>query len=144
MQEELKTLRRQVEEARAARARRQMAQAASAGREIHGVKFVHQQIDGADHNMLVQAWDALRQQAPTGTVGLFYSVVDGKVNMIVGVTDDLAGKKLKAGDLLKVAAEAVGGKGGGRPNLARGGGSQPENIDKAIQAAAAALEKALG
>jgi alanyl-tRNA synthetase len=143
MQQEIKWLRRQVDEARAARAREQMADAAGAAREIAGVKFIAQSLDGADHNMLAQAWDALKGQSAAGTVGLFHSVVDGKVNMIVGVTDDLAGKKIKAGDLLNAAASVVGGKGGGRPNLARGGGNDPSKIDQAVEAAAAALEKAL-
>jgi alanyl-tRNA synthetase len=143
MQQEIKNLRRQVEDARAARAREQMVHAAGAAREIAGVKFIAQALDGADHNMLAQAWDALKGQSSTATVGLFHSVVDGKVNMIVGVTDDLAGKKLKAGDLLNAAASVIGGKGGGRPNLARGGGNDPSKIDEAISAAAAALENAL-
>jgi alanyl-tRNA synthetase len=144
MQDEIKALRRQADEARADAARRQVAEAAKSGVQIAGVRFVHQAIDGAGHDALAGAWDSLKDQlGGAGAVGLFYSVEDGKVNMIVGVTDDLAGKKIKAGDVLKAAAEAVGGKGGGRPNLARGGGSRPENIDQAVAAVVAFLEKAL-
>jgi alanyl-tRNA synthetase len=143
MQEEIKGLRRQAEEARAAQARQQTAQAAEAGRIVNGVKFIHQALDGADHNMLAQAWDGLKGKLPAKAVGLLYSVVEGKVNMVVGVTDDIAGKTVKAGDLLNAACALLGGKGGGRPNLARGGGNDAGRIDEAIEAAAAALEKAL-
>ena len=58
-------------------------------------------------------------------------VLDEKVNLIVGVTDDLTAK-VKAGELVNLMAQQVGGKGGGRPDMAMAGGTQPENIGKAL------------
>jgi alanyl-tRNA synthetase len=73
---------------------------------------------------------------------LLASSEDGKVRLIAGVSKDLTAK-IKAGDLVNVAALEVGGKGGGRPDMAQAGGDQPENIDKALAAAKAWLHKKL-
>ena len=67
---------------------------------------------------------------------------DGKVGIIVRVSDDLT-SKVKAGDVIREIAPIVGGKGGGKPDMAEGGGSQPEKLDDAIDAAYSAIEKML-
>jgi alanyl-tRNA synthetase len=67
----------------------------------------------------------------------------GKVSLIAGVTADLTGK-VKAGELVNVAAQLVGGKGGGRPDMAQAGGTQPENLDAALAAIEPALISKLG
>ncbi|HOR29578.1 MAG TPA: alanine--tRNA ligase [Candidatus Sumerlaeota bacterium] len=144
LQDEIRQLRRQVEEAKAAQARRQMSEAAADFAEIAGIRYLAREIPGADHNALAQAWDALRGQSPTNTAVLFYSVADGKVSMIVGLTDDLAPRRLKAGDVLKETAAIVGGKGGGKPTLARGGGSQPENLPRAVEQFPSILQRLAG
>ena len=59
------------------------------------------------------------------------SVNDGKVSLIAGVTADLTGK-VKAGELVNMVAQQVGGKGGGRPDMAQAGGTQPENLPVAL------------
>ena len=143
LQEEIKALRRQIDEIKADQARTQMTQAVADSREVAGIKLILQQMDGADHNALAQAWDVVRQKSPENTIGVFCSVADGKVNMIVGVTPDLAGGRISAGDILKDAAAIVGGKGGGKPVLARGGGSQPEKLDEALAAVPGIIEKHL-
>ncbi len=140
LQEELKQLRRQAETARAEQARRQMAKAAEEFQEVAGLKLTHQRIDGANHQALAEAWDALRQQSPDRTVGLFYSVQGEKVNLVVGATSDVAPSRLLAGDVLKETAAIVGGKGGGKPTLARGGGTKPDKLNEALQAFPAIVE----
>jgi alanyl-tRNA synthetase len=132
MQDEIKSLRRQVEEARAEKARAQMTQAAGDAREIKGVKLIAQQMPGAGPNELAQAWDEIKNRSGAATVGVFLSVVDGKVNIVVGCTDDIAPSRVKAGDILKAIGEIVGGKGGGKPQLARGGGADPSKIGEAL------------
>ncbi len=60
------------------------------------------------------------------------TVIDDKPALIAAVTDDLVKKGLKAGDLIKEVAAVVGGSGGGRPNLAQAGGSDPDKLDEAL------------
>ncbi|MBV9241397.1 MAG: hypothetical protein JO314_05245, partial [Acidobacteria bacterium] len=68
--------------------------------------------------------------------------VDGQVGIIVRVSHDLT-SKVRAGDVIREIAPIVGGKGGGKPDMAEGGGSEPEKLDDAIDAAYAAIEKML-
>ena len=68
---------------------------------------------------------------------------DGKVSFIVRVSDDLT-KKVKAGNIIKEIAPIVGGRGGGRPDMAEGGGSEPENLDRAIEASYGVIEEMIG
>ena len=143
LQDEIKGLRRQLQEARAEQARAQTAQSLAAGREVAGVRLVHQEIPEANHQMLAQAWDAAAEKARENTIGLFYSTGSGKVNLVVGVTPDLAPGRIKAGDILKQAAAVIGGKGGGKPTLARGGGSQPEQVGLMIERLPAIIEQLL-
>ena len=67
---------------------------------------------------------------------------DGKVSLIAGVTKDLT-SKIKAGDLVNIAAAEVGGKGGGRPDMAQAGGTNPDGIAKALEAAKSWLHSQL-
>ena len=98
--------------------------------EIHGVSVIMQQLDGIEAKSLRSMVDSLKNQLGSAVV-VFASVLDEKVNLIVGVTDDLTAK-VKAGELVNLMAQQVGGKGGGRPDMAMAGGSQPENIGKAL------------
>ena len=68
---------------------------------------------------------------------------EGKVRVVAGVTKDKT-SVVKAGDLVNIAAAEVGGRGGGRPDMAQAGGNQPENIGKALEAAKAWLQEKLG
>ena len=77
-------------------------------------------------------------------MGAFCSVDEGRVNLVVGATKDIAPSRIQAGDVLKSFAEKVGGKGGGKPSLARGGGSQPEKLSEAMEALPDIIRKCLG
>jgi alanyl-tRNA synthetase len=72
----------------------------------------------------------LKNKLGSGIV-LLATETDGKVNLIAGVTKDLTGR-FKAGDLVKAAAEKVGGRGGGRPDMAQAGGTDPAGIPEAL------------
>ncbi|MGV0952145.1 MAG: DHHA1 domain-containing protein, partial [Azonexus sp.] len=74
--------------------------------------------------------DKLKDKLKSAAVVLA-SVADGKVTLIAGVTADLTGK-VKAGELVNMVAQQVGGKGGGRPDMAQAGGTQPENLAAAL------------
>ncbi|GIU09402.1 MULTISPECIES: alanine--tRNA ligase [unclassified Shewanella] len=99
--------------------------------DVNGVKVLVKKLEGVDAGALRGLQDELKQKLQSGIVVLAIAGED-KVNMIVGVTKDLTGK-VKAGELVASIAVQVGGKGGGRPDMAQAGGSQPENLDAALE-----------
>ena len=98
--------------------------------DVKGAKVLAARLEGADINTLRETMDKLKDKLKSAAVVLA-SVVDGKVTLIAGVTADLTGK-VKAGDLVNMVAQQVGGKGGGRPDMAQAGGTQPENLVAAL------------
>jgi alanyl-tRNA synthetase len=111
-------------------------------REIAGVKFLAAQLDGLDGKGLREFSDQLRDRFPAGVVVLG-SAADGKANLLVAVSKDLLGR-LSAGELIKPLAAQVGGKGGGRPELAQAGGTDPAGLAAALAAVGGLLGKSLG
>jgi len=98
--------------------------------DINGVKVLAARLDGADAAVLRETLDKLKDKLKTAAIVLA-SVSDGKVALIAGVTAD-ATAKVKAGELVNFVAQQVGGKGGGRPDMAQAGGTQPEHLSKAL------------
>jgi alanyl-tRNA synthetase len=98
--------------------------------EVSGIKVVSARLDGADSKALREAADKLKDRLGTGVVVLG-AVEEDKVRLIASVSKDLT-KQLKAGDLIGPIAEHVGGRGGGRPDFAQAGGSQPDKLDAAL------------
>ncbi|WP_372809751.1 alanine--tRNA ligase [Litorivivens sp.] len=101
--------------------------------EVNGVKVLAVKIEGADAKSLRDSMDQLKNKLQSGVL-LLAAVEGDKVALAAGVTKDLTGR-FKAGDLMRQAAAAVGGKGGGRPDMAQGGGDQPANVEKALAVA---------
>ncbi|MCP5303814.1 MAG: alanine--tRNA ligase [Chromatiaceae bacterium] len=99
--------------------------------EIKGAKVLAAQLDGVDPKALRDTLDQLKNKLGSAVV-LLAAVNEGRVNLIAGVTKDLT-DRCRAGDLVKLAAEQVGGKGGGRPDMAQAGGSDPAGIPKALE-----------
>jgi alanyl-tRNA synthetase len=102
---------------------------ASQAREVNGVKVLATRVTG-DAKALRELADKLRDKLGRGVVALA-AEQDGKAVLLVAVTRDLTGL-VKAGDLVKEAAKLVGGSGGGKPDLAQAGGSDPAGIDRAL------------
>ena len=102
--------------------------------EVKGVKVLSARLDGLDGKALLALVDQLKNKLGSGLI-LLGGEFEGKVVLVAGVTKDLAGK-YKAGDLMKQAAAAVGGKGGGRPDMAQGGGTEVASLDAALALAA--------
>ena len=98
--------------------------------DIRGVKTLSARIDGLDGKGLLALVDQLKNKLGSAVI-LLGGVQDDKVVLVAGVTQDLTAK-LKAGDLMKQAAAAVGGKGGGRPDMAQGGGVDAAALDSAL------------
>jgi len=103
--------------------------------EVDGVTVVSGRLDVADANELKEAADTVRDKIKSG-VGVLGAAINGKVSIVVTVTDDIIQKRsLKAGDIVRKIAEKVGGSGGGRPHMAMAGGKNPEKLDDALQSA---------
>ena len=110
-------------------------------KEIKGVKVLAARLDGADAKSLREAVDRLKDKLAPAAVVL--AAVSGKkVTLIVGVTKDLT-KRIRAGDLANAVAAQVGGKGGGRPDMAQAGGTDPSGLESALASVPAWIERHL-
>lgn len=106
--------------------------------EINGVKFVHRELTDIPANDLKPIADQIKKQIGSGVV-MLTSVTEGKVSVVIAVTEDLTPQH-NAVDYVRIASEALGGKGGGgRPDMAQAGGSDPQNIIMAVKAVSEAL-----
>jgi alanyl-tRNA synthetase len=106
--------------------------------DVKGAKLLAATLEGADITALRETMDKLKDKLKSAAIVLA-SVADGKVTLIAGVTADLVGK-VKAGELVNMVAQQVGGKGGGRPDMAQAGGTQPENLAAALASVPAWVE----
>ncbi|WP_339939003.1 alanine--tRNA ligase [Undibacterium luofuense] len=100
--------------------------------DIKGIKVLAATLEGADVTALRETMDKLKDKLKTAAIVLA-SVSDGKVSLIAGVTADSTGK-IKAGELVNFVAQQVGGKGGGRPDMAQAGGTNPAALPAALAA----------
>ncbi|MCK7583128.1 MAG: alanine--tRNA ligase [Chromatiales bacterium] len=99
--------------------------------DIQGIKTLAARLDGADPKSLRVTLDQLKDKLGSAVVVLA-AESDGKVSLVAGVTKDLT-DRLKAGDLIREVAEKVGGKGGGRPDMAQAGGNDPAGLPAALE-----------
>ena len=109
--------------------------------DVKGVKTLAARVDGLDGKALLALVDQLKNKLGSGVI-LLGGVQDEKVVLVAGVTQDLT-SRLKAGDLMRQAAAVVGGKGGGRPDMAQGGGSDAGRLDEALALALSFVEQGL-
>ncbi len=98
--------------------------------DIKGIKVLAAVLEGADVTALRETMDKLKDKLKTAAIVLA-SVNDGKVSLIACVTADST-SKIKAGDLVNFVAQQVGGKGGGRPDMAQAGGTEPASLSQAL------------
>ncbi|MFC5512123.1 alanine--tRNA ligase [Massilia jejuensis] len=103
--------------------------------DVNGIKVLAATMDGADATSLRETMDKLKDKLGTAAIVLA-SVLEGKVSLIAGVTKDATGK-VKAGELVNFVAQQVGGKGGGRPDMAQAGGTDPSGLPAALAGVAA-------
>jgi alanyl-tRNA synthetase len=129
LQRRLKEMEKQLADAQGQVAAARSGDLASQAREVNGVKVLATRVTG-DAKALRELADKLRDKLGRGVVALA-AEQDGKAVLLVAVTRDLTGL-VKAGDLVKEAAKLVGGSGGGKPDLAQAGGSDPAGIDRAL------------
>ncbi len=109
---------------------------------INGVKVLVSELEGVDAKNLRTMLDDLKNRLGSGVVVLGIKTGEDKVSLIAGVTKDLTGK-VKAGELVNMVASYVGGKGGGRPDMAQAGGTNPAGLEKALASVSSWLEERL-
>ena len=128
-------------------ARKQLAMGGSSAKsegpapeDVNGLKFLGRVVEGFDPKGLRAAVDDMKKRLGSG-IGALVAVNEGRASVAIGVTDDLAGQ-VSAVELVKAAVEALGGQGGGgRPDMAQGGGPDGSKAEEALEAVRGALEK---
>ncbi len=131
--ERSRQLEKEVEQLKAKAASAAGSDLAAAAQQLGGRTVLVQRVDGQDGKGLMALVDQLKNKLGSAAI-LLGGEHEGKVVLVAGVTKDLAGP-LKAGDWIRTTAQAVGGKGGGRPDMAQGGGTDVAALDQALSAA---------
>jgi len=142
-EDELKRLRRELEEARMKSASGSLDKALGRAVEVKGVRLVTLRSDSLERGQLRTLVDNLKQKLGEGVVVLASAQPEGKVALIAGVTPGLV-KRIQAGKLVGAVAKLVGGSGGGKPEIAEAGGKDQAQIDAALQAAPGLVAELLG
>ncbi|HHB13256.1 MAG TPA: alanine--tRNA ligase [Chromatiales bacterium] len=109
--------------------------------DVQGVKVLAERLEGADPKTLRETVDRLKNRLGSAVVVLG-TVREGKVSLVVGVTRDLT-DRIQAGELANVVAQQVGGRGGGRPDMAQAGGTRPDGLAKALESVPSWVEERL-
>ena len=139
--DEKKALEKELAKLRSKLAMGQGQDLASQTVDVKGAKLLVATLDGADAKTLRETLDKLKDKLKSAAIVLA-AVGEGKVSLIAGVTADLTGK-VKAGELVNFVAQQVGGKGGGRPDMAQAGGTEPGKLPGALESVRAWVEQRL-
>jgi alanyl-tRNA synthetase len=137
--EEKRALEKELARLRSKLAMGQGQDLASQAVDVKGSKVLVATLDGADAKTLRDTMDKLKDRLKSAAIVLG-SVSDGRVSLIAGVTSDLTAR-VKAGDLVNFVAQQVGGKGGGRPDMAQAGGTEPAKLPAALQSVKTWIEE---
>jgi alanyl-tRNA synthetase len=130
VQDQVKSLEKEINALKSKLAAGQGDELAGQAVEVNGVKVLAATMEGADVAALRETMDKLKDKLGTAAIVLA-SVLEGKVSLIAGVTKDATGK-VKAGELVNFVAQQVGGKGGGRPDMAQAGGTDAAALPQAL------------
>ncbi len=128
--ERSKALEKELDELKSKLASASGEELAGEAEEVNGVKVLSARLDDVDPKSLRDTVDRLKDRLGSSVV-VIGSAGDGKVRLAAGVSKDLI-TRIQAGNLVNFVAQQVGGQGGGRPDFAQAGGSQPENLDGAL------------
>jgi alanyl-tRNA synthetase len=142
-EEEIKKLQRDLDQARMKSAAASVSSAASQAVAVEGIQVLAQRVDSLDRGQLRTLVDNLRNKLGSGIVILGSAQEDGKVALIAGVTKDLT-NRVPAGKIISLLAPKVGGKGGGKPDIAEGGGSDLSALNAALASAPDVIRELLG
>jgi len=139
---EIKRLSRELDQARMKSASASSSNIGDKIKDVKGVKVLAHRVDNLERGQMRTLVDQLREKIGSGVVVLG-SATDGSVSLIVGVTKDLT-SRIQAGKVITPVAQKVGGKGGGRPDLAEAGGKDPGALDSALNEAYEIVDSLLG
>jgi alanyl-tRNA synthetase len=142
-EDELKRLRRELEEARMKSAAGGLDEAVARAADVKGVKVLTHRADNLERGQLRTLVDNLKQKLGEGVVVLGSAQPEGKVAIIAGVTPGLV-KRIQAGKLVGAVAKLVGGSGGGKAEIAEAGGKDQRQIDAALAATAGIVGEMMG
>jgi alanyl-tRNA synthetase len=146
MVERLRVAEKALEQTRIARLLSEGAQLAADAADVNGVRLISLRVDGADagdvRTMALNLRSRVSQEQPGAAV--LIGVKDGKVAVVAATNDRARERGAKANDLLAAVMPLVGGRGGGKDDVAQGGGSDTTRIDEALDAAREALARAVG
>ncbi|QGZ41609.1 alanyl-tRNA synthetase [Pseudoduganella flava] len=141
VQDQVKTLEKELNALKSKLASGQGDELATQAVDVKGIKVLAATLDGADVAALRETMDKLKDKLKTAAIVLA-SVSGDKVSLIAGVTADSIGK-VKAGELVNFVAQQVGGKGGGRPDMAQAGGTNPAGLPAALEGVKGWVEQRL-
>ncbi|VAW75765.1 Alanyl-tRNA synthetase [hydrothermal vent metagenome] len=142
MMERNRKLEKELEALKAKLASSQGSDLAAQAQDVAGVKVLAARLEGADSKTLRETVDQLKNKL--GAAAVILATVEGeKISLVAGVTK-AESKRIKAGDLVNQVATQVGGRGGGRPDMAQAGGNQPENLDPALKSVVSWVAQQLG
>ncbi len=137
-----RALEKELEQLKAKLASSQGSDLSAQAVEVNGIKVLAAKLDGADVKTLRDTLDQLKNKL--GTAAIVLAAVNGdKISLVAGVTKDTTGS-IKAGDLVNAVASQIGGKGGGRPDMAQAGGNQPDKLPAALDSVVSWVEGQLG
>ncbi len=135
LQDEVKKLQQQVKKGLAADLTNVVDKILDTSPDINGTKLIVGQLTAAGFDAVRTQIDRLRQKAKSAFIVFGWVEDDGKVTLVVALTNDLTAKKLKAGDIVKQLATIVNGSGGGKPDIAQAGGKDAAKLPEALQRA---------
>src|SRR5262249_35026012 len=139
---EIKRLQRELDQARMKQASSSTANIGERVKDVGGVKVLAHRVDNLERPQMRTLVDQLRDKLGSGVVVLG-SATNGNVSLIVGVTKDLT-SRIQAGKVIAPVAQKVGGKGGGRPDLAEAGGKDSSALDAALDESYTVVKNLLG
>jgi alanyl-tRNA synthetase len=140
--DEQRALQKEIEQLQRVRARSQFEELLDSVQQVDGVNLLTARVDVGGADELREMADWFRDKVDSG-VAVFATVQNGKPLFVATVTEDVIGRGVKAGDLVREVARIVGGGGGGRPNLAQAGGRDPEKLPAAMEAVPQLVKEAL-
>jgi alanyl-tRNA synthetase len=138
VQDQLKALEKEISQLKSKLASSAGDDLAASAVDVKGIKVLAASLDGIDPKSLRETVDQLKNKLKSAAIVLA-AVEGGKVSLVAGVTADASGK-VKAGDLVNFVAQQVGGKGGGRPDMAMAGGTEPAALPQALASVQAWVE----
>src|SRR5262249_50171086 len=141
LQEQLKIYKRELEAVKMKLAMGTSDSQPDDVREVGGIRVLSRRVSDLGVDAMRQLADSLSRKIKPGVVVLGQAT-DGKASLVVRVTDDLTGK-LNAGQIVREISAVVGGKGGGKADMATGGGTKPKNLDQALATASDAVSRFL-